>query len=99
VTYKPLPNGVTIKPSKIHGLGLFAMAFLEPDTVIGTTHFDLTSEGLGLIRTPLGGFINHSKKPNAELQDIGIVKKLIITEKIYPMTEITVKYKLYKVDS
>ena len=61
--YKPLPNSLTIKPSKIDGLGLFAIKVIPKNTYFGLTHIAV---GNHLIRTPLGGFINHSQKPNCK---------------------------------
>ena len=74
-TYRPLPNSVTIKESSIHGLGIFATQLLEPSARLGRTHVDWEGH---LIRTPLGGFINHSEKPNAFiLQHINYREALI----------------------
>ncbi len=61
--YKPLPFYLTIKKSKIHGLGLYSLAKIPKDTTIGMTHIEI---GNDLIRTPLGGWINHSEDPNCE---------------------------------
>jgi len=59
--YKPLPDSLTIKPSKVNGLGLFAKETIPQDTNLGMTHFKI---GDTIFRTPLGGFINHSNTPN-----------------------------------
>ena len=59
--YKPLPNNLTIQTSGISGLGLFTKAKLSADTNLGMSHVEL---GKMMIRTPLGGFINHSSDPN-----------------------------------
>ena len=59
--YTPLPKSLTIKQSKINGLGLFAKENIEQGTNLGTSHVKL---GEQIIRTPLGGFINHSNDPN-----------------------------------
>ncbi len=67
--YRPLPNNVTIKKSGIEGLGLFATEFIDKGTFLGTTHiYDDRLED-GLIRTPLGGFFNHTENPNIELKN------------------------------
>ena len=63
--YRPLPDFVTIKESPIEGLGLYAKETIEKDTVIGLTHIKNELFENGYIRTPLGGFYNHSKTPNA----------------------------------
>ena len=59
--YKPLPNSLTIKQSGINGLGLFANEEIAEGTNLGKSHLEL---GKIIIRTPLGGFVNHSNTPN-----------------------------------
>jgi len=53
-----------------------------------------------LIRTPLGGFINHSDKPNCHRSQVRIkpgFDKWIITviEDVNPGDELTLKYTMY----
>jgi len=62
--YKPLPNYITIKNSSISGQGLFATKKIEANTLIGITHHPRKESENGYIRTPLGGFGNHSDNPN-----------------------------------
>lgn len=63
--YSPTGKGdIEIKPSEIHGLGVFAKRALPNSFIIGETHVLVDSD---LIRTPIGGFINCSNTPNAEL--------------------------------
>ena len=62
--YKPLPDSVTIKESPISGLGLFATERIPQGTLIGITHYVNEHSENGVIRTPLGGFGNHSDTPN-----------------------------------
>ena len=62
--YKPLPDSVTIKESPIQGLGLFATERISKGTLIGITHHPDSHAEDGHIRTPLGGFGNHSDTPN-----------------------------------
>ena len=59
--YKPLPDSLTIKTSKVNGLGLFAKEAIPQATNLGMTHVKI---GEKIIRTPLGGFINHANDPN-----------------------------------
>ena len=59
--YKPLPESLTIKTSKVNGLGLFADQTIKPGTNLGMTHLKI---GDTIFRTPLGGFINHANEPN-----------------------------------
>ena len=64
-TYRPLPANLTIKESKIDGLGLHSTEYIQAGTDLGETHVMVhTSERLEWVRTPLGGFINHSNTPN-----------------------------------
>jgi hypothetical protein len=60
--YKPLPESVTIKQSGINGLGLFAEQAIMQGTNLGMSHIKLNGT---IVRTPLGGFINHANEPNA----------------------------------
>ena len=62
--YKPLPNCLTIKKSPIEGLGLYATKDIKANSFIGLTHIQDTKFDNGYIRTPLGGFYNHSNEPN-----------------------------------
>ena len=62
--YKPLPNILTIKKSPIEGLGLYATADIKANSFIGLTHIKDKNFENGYIRTPLGGFYNHSNEPN-----------------------------------
>ena len=52
------------------------------------------------VRTPLGGFINHSETPNCELiedDEDDDYKKLKTTKKIEAGEELTLKYSLYAI--
>ena len=64
MTYRPLPKQVTIKQSEIEGLGLYSTESLYPGQYLGITHVANDRFENGYIRTPLGGFINHSEEPN-----------------------------------
>jgi len=59
--YKPLPNNLIINKSKIHDYGIFAKEDISEQTNLGMTHLEL---GKLILRTPLGGFLNHSDTPN-----------------------------------
>ncbi len=69
MSYVPLPNFLTIKESNIQGLGLFASSKIEKGKMIGITHVRNEAFENNYIRTPLGGFINHSNNPNCELKE------------------------------
>ncbi len=62
--YKPLPNQLTIKKSSIEGLGLFATEDIKKNSFIGVTHIRDEQFENKYIRTPVGGFYNHSNEPN-----------------------------------
>ena len=62
--YRPLPKNLTIKDSKIDGLGLFSKTKINKNSFIGISHVKHDDFQDMYIRTPLGGFYNHSKNPN-----------------------------------
>ena len=62
--YKPLPKQLTIKESPIEGLGLYAKEDIKKDSFIGVTHVRDEQFENKYIRTPIGGFYNHSNEPN-----------------------------------
>ena len=62
--YRPLPDFLTIKKSPIEGLGLYATEDIKENSFIGLTHIQDNNFENGYIRTPLGGFYNHSNEPN-----------------------------------
>ena len=100
--YKPLPESLTIKASGIHDLGLFADQDIKQATNLGVTHIKIDDT---IVRTPLGGFINHSNTPNCvkvELHANGqepFRKKwsLVTTKDIKKGEEITLRYTFYHV--
>ena len=61
--YKPLPKELRLGFSDIHDIGLFAKEDIPKGTNFGMSHIQVSDT---LIRTPLGGFINHSEDPNCE---------------------------------
>ena len=65
--YRPLPNVLTVKESSIDGLGVFAKCHIFSGHVLGTTHVLDFGFPDNMIRTPIGGFINHSDDPNCVL--------------------------------
>jgi len=62
--YRPLPEILTIKKSLIEGLGLYAQKDIKANTFLGITHILDERFDNKYIRTPLGGFYNHSNDPN-----------------------------------
>ena len=96
--YRPLPDNITIKESKIEGLGLFTIKSIEDKKILGVSH---VKNGKGYWRTPLGGFINHSNNPNCIKKENEFTKNLYL-ETIMPIKkeeELTVKYTLYKINN
>tara|TARA_Y100001970_G_C13890402_1_gene678434 strand:- start:252 stop:575 length:324 start_codon:yes stop_codon:yes gene_type:complete len=98
--YRPLPDNLTIKKSKLHGLGLFSTEFISSGTNLGVTHHVIVSDHFGdeLLRTPLGGFINHSDVPNCELLEAGGEYTLHTLKDIKKRKELTLKYRWYEVE-
>ena len=91
-TFEPLPSSLTIRESSIHGLGLFASTKITSKTELGITHVKDKRFSHGYIRTPLGGFFNHSKTPNCEAVYDGDFIKIITLSNINSDDEITVDY-------
>ena len=95
--YNPLPSGLTVTDSRISGQGLFTTRRLVTGTELGTSHYRIDGE---YIRTPLGGFINHSDEPNCVRNQVRIKPgfdkwNLVVSEDIEEGEELTLKYKLY----
>ena len=74
--YKPLPKQLTIKNSPIEGLGLYAKEDIKKGTFIGITHIRDEEFENKYIRTPIGGFYNHSNEPNVMRMVSDILPKL-----------------------
>ena len=97
--YNPLPEYLAIGPSQIHGAGILATEDIPGEVVIGITHVYDPNFQHNYIRTPLGGFINHSESPNCELIDDENeeYKQLKTSKKIEQGEELTLKYSLYEI--
>ena len=105
--YKPLPESLTIKESSVDGLGLFAKEGIAQGTNLGMSHVAI---GSGIIRTPMGGFINHSNDSNTVKVELKInetddpllkiaTKKwnLVAIRDIKKGEELTVRYTFYDI--
>jgi len=105
--YNPLPESVTIKPSGVHGLGLFADQKIMNGTNLGMSHLKI---GDTIFRTPLGGFINHSNTPNCVKAELRMTDEdlqghrydykkwnLIVSQDVKEGEELTVRYTFYKI--
>ncbi len=100
MNYRPLPEHMTIQPSKIEGLGLFTLKNIkDTETSLGVTHVFIEDKFQDVFRTPLGGFINHSETPNCVVKrfDNTYVNHLFPLRPIKAGEEITLKYTMYSV--
>ena len=91
--YKPLPKNLTIKISEIEGFGIFAVDDIKKQTNLGLSHLILDEE---IIRTPLGGFINHSDNPNCQKVETDNKFYLHTITDVKNGEELTLKYTFYK---
>jgi len=96
-TYQPLPSGLTVADSGIAGQGLFTTRRLVTGATLGISHYRIDGE---YIRTPLGGFINHSATPNCQRNQVRIRPgfdrwNVTVIEDVEEGDELTLKYKLY----
>ena len=94
-TYRPLPDYITIQPSRINGLGLFTLRDIPAGKNLGMTHAQWIGEIDNLLRTPLGGFINHSDTPNCKTSVEGRFLSIISITDIKEGEELTLKYTMY----
>jgi len=104
--YKPLPKELRLGFSDIHDIGVFAKEKIPMATNFGMTHLQF---GDNLIRTPLGGFLNHSDDPNCEKVKLKFTSEdktpsyefskwnLITLRNIKEGEELTLKYTFYGV--
>ncbi len=98
--YKQLPKELTIKKSRIEGLGIFATEKIEAGSDLGITHCKMKPRsvfGDEVLRTPLGFFLNHSDTPNCFIQRKGKIGTLYTIRPIKANEELTVYYTLYDV--
>ena len=102
MTYRPLPNGLYIGASSIEGQGLYTSRALFKGHQLGESHYLIKTNKnkTMLIRTPLGGFINHSDKPNCHRLQLRLDPKLdkwviTVVEDVSPGDELTLKYTMY----
>ena len=98
-TYRPLPEGLTIRESIIEGLGLVAEVEIEAGVDLGETHvFAVSQSRREWVRTPLGGFINHSESPNCYISTTTEKRCLHTIRPIREGEEITVYYRFESYD-
>jgi len=82
--YKPLPKELTIKKSPIEGLGLYATEDIKKNSYIGVTHIRDEQFENKYIRTPVGGFYNHSNEPNVIRMVSDVLPKLKFGDSVDP---------------
>ena len=100
--YKPLPECIEIKKSSIHGYGLFAITPIKKGVNLGISHIFAPGFHHEHIRTPVGGFVNHSDEPNCEKiispeESALTYYSLVVSKDIKKDEELTLKYTLYNV--
>ena len=107
LTYRPLPPEVRLGFSDIEGVGTFAKKNIEKGHNFGMSHLKI---GERLIRTPLGGFINHANDPNCVKVELLMTNEynpkqkydykkwnLITLKNIKEGEELTLRYTFYNV--
>ena len=92
VSYRPLPDNLELRPSEIHGYGVFALEDIPAGKMLGLSHIQSPE----LLRTPLGGYINHSMNPNCIRILEGNRWYLQAIADISDGEELTLMYKGYK---
>ena len=85
--YRPLPDGLTIKQSPIEGLGLYATIDIKKNSFIGLTHILDERFENNYLRTPLGGFYNHSDDPNVKRMITNVLPTLKFGEQAPPVDD------------
>ena len=104
--YKPLPKELRLGFSDIHDIGVFAKEKIPVGTNFGMSHIQVSNT---IIRTPLGGFINHQEDPNCEKVKLFLTNEdkqlaynfskwnLITLKDIKEGEEQTLKYTFYNI--
>jgi|TARA_B110000467_G_C18295175_1_gene467491 hypothetical protein len=92
MAYRPLPEYLQIRRSSIDGHGLFTTRDLPPNFEIGITHVKDDKFEDGYIRTPLGGFFNHSDTPNCQAYESGAFIRLKTIKHLVAGDELVVYY-------
>ena len=105
--YKPLPTQLRLGFSDIHDIGVFAKEGIAQATNLGMTHIKVADN---IIRTPLGGFLNHSEDANCVKAELRMFNEdspshplnykkwnLITLRNIKEGEELTLRYTFYNV--
>ena len=107
--YKPLPKQLRLGFSDIHDIGIFAKEGIAQGTNLGMTHIKIADN---IIRTPLGGFINHHEDANCTKVELRMFNEedpaepynykkwnLVTMRDIKKGEELTLKYTFYDVSN
>tara|TARA_B100000965_G_scaffold345797_1_gene316804 strand:- start:566 stop:856 length:291 start_codon:yes stop_codon:yes gene_type:complete len=94
--YRALPPELHVKESSISGQGLFAREDIDAMMYLGVSHVLL---GDDIIRTPLGGFVNHSEDPNCVKWYEENIYHMKTIKPIKKGEELFLKYTFYSVNS
>jgi hypothetical protein len=105
--WRPLLDFLTIKESKIEGLGIFATKDIQDGSDLGISHVYDDRFPDGYIRLPIGAFINHHEMPNCKAivseSDplLGKLKhiRIISIKDIEKGEEVTLDYIINKLDN
>ena len=105
--WRPLPDFITIKESKIEGLGIFATKEIKEGSDLGISHVYDKRFPDGYIRLPIGAFINHHEMPNCKAvvankhESIGNIKhiRIISNKNILMGEELTLNYIINKLEN
>jgi len=93
-----MPAGIELRKSKIHGYGLFATQKIEANRDLGITHIADPRFPDGYIRTALGSYANHSRKPNLKGVIEGDTYHFITSREILKDEELLVDYTDFNYD-
>ena len=97
--YRPLPGCLCVGKSEIHNAGIIAIEEIPAGCNLGATHYPRAGQPHGFIRTPLGGFLNHSETPNCTKMEEDAILFLVTIRDIDLGEELTIFYTLYDVTS
>ena len=102
MTYRPLPDYLTIKPSKIEGIGLYTLVDIDRGICLGVSNIHIDKNKYPhvdeYVRTPLGSFINHSTKPNLKKVKDRNTFFIYTIEKVPMGSELTLQYEWYEIE-
>jgi len=92
--YQALPNFLKVEESPVAGQGLFATQDIDAMMYLGVSHVVVHDI---IIRTPLGGFVNHSEDPNCIKWHEGDIYHMKTIKPIKKGEELFLKYTFYSV--